>query len=286
MTHVIVVGADGSAAGTAAVEWAADDAARADRPLRIVYAVDRWPYQISKFPNPVMGDVLERGARRVLAEAEEVARKRQPGIEVTTEPIEGTAVSVLRAQAEHADELVVGARGLGGFAGAVMGSVSVHVAGHAHGAVVVVRAGQQSVHGQIVVGVDDSPACEPALAYAFAQAALRGATVRAIHAWQAPVHVYAPEITYDLDEVGQAHQQAAADRLRGRQERHPQVRVVHEVVCAHPVDALTRASAEADLVVVGSHGRGAVSSAILGSVSRAVLLHAGSAVAVVRSTTD
>ncbi|GAA3419069.1 hypothetical protein GCM10018952_57080 [Streptosporangium vulgare] len=52
MTHVIVVGTDGSAAGTAAVEWAADDAARADRPLRIVYAVDRWPYQISRFPNP------------------------------------------------------------------------------------------------------------------------------------------------------------------------------------------------------------------------------------------
>ncbi|WP_223168221.1 universal stress protein [Nonomuraea sp. SYSU D8015] len=114
-----------------------------------------------------------------------IAASRWPStVEVETQNVEGTPAVVLREQAKDATELVVGSRGLGGFAGALLGSVSLHVTGHVHCPVVVVRGDLRPVRGEIVAGVDDSPECEPALAYAFQQAKLRGSTLRVVHAWR------------------------------------------------------------------------------------------------------
>ncbi|GAT69845.1 universal stress protein UspA [Planomonospora sphaerica] len=283
MSDPVIVGTDGSAAGSAAVEWAADDAARVRAPLRIVFALDRSPYDIPRFSVREWGDALTRNAERVLAESEALVRERRPGIEVTTQMIEGAPAVVLRDQAAGATEVVVGSRGLGGFAGAVLGSVSTHVAGHARGPVVVVHAGSRTAHGEVAVGIDDSPQCDPALAYAFEQAASRGATLRALYVWQAPVHAYAPEIVYDMDEIRRAQYQVVADKLASWRQTYPQVKVIEDVRSGHPVEVLTAASEGADLVVVGSHGRGALGSLALGSVSRGVLHHARGTVAVVRS---
>ncbi|MGP3963825.1 universal stress protein [Nonomuraea sp. 3N208] len=280
---MIIVGVDGSAPSQAAVEWAAGDAFRMRLPLRIVHAVDRSPYQIGKYPNVALPDVLLGEGQRVLREAEALARECQPTVEVETQNVEGTPAVVLRDQAEDATEVVVGSRGLGGFAGALLGSVSMHVAGHVHCPVVVVRGEPRSVHGEVVAGADDSPECEPALAYAFEQAKLRGAALRVVHAWQLPVHAFAPEAAYDMDEVRAAQQQIIRNRVEALSKDYPDVRVVEAAVSAHPVDALTEASEQADLLVVGSHGRGALGSMLLGSVSRGVLHHARCPVAVVRA---
>ncbi|KAB8190339.1 universal stress protein [Nonomuraea phyllanthi] len=279
---MIVVGVDGSAPSHAAVAWAADDAYRTGTPLRIVHAVDSSPYQIGDYPSAVPLDALLAGGQKILREAEALARERRPTVEVTTEDVEGSPALVLREQAEGADEIVVGSRGLGGFTGALLGSVSMGVAGHARCPVVVVRGGDREVYGEVVAGVDDSPECEPALEYAFRQAKLRGGSLRAVHSWRLPVHAFAPEIAYDMDEVRTAQQQVVRDRVARFSEEYPQVKVVEDVQCAHPVNALTDASERADLLVVGSHGRGAMGSALLGSVSRAVLHRAHCPVAVVR----
>ncbi|SEU26417.1 universal stress protein [Nonomuraea wenchangensis] len=279
---MIVVGVDGSVAARAAVEWAAADALRTREPLRLVHAVDRTPYQIGRFPTPTLPDVLLREGRRILDEAVALVRERQPQVEVETREVEGAPALVLREEAEGASGIVVGSRGLGGFAGALLGSVSTHVAGHVRCPVVVVRAQRQPVSGEIVVGVDDSPECRPALAYAFRQAELRGAKLRAVHAWQLPVHAFAPEIAYDVDEIRVAQQQLLTGALESFRAEHPAVEIIEETHSGHPVDVLTAAGAQADLVVVGSHGRGAMGSALLGSVSRGVLHHARCAVAVVR----
>ncbi|MCK2215929.1 universal stress protein [Actinomadura sp. ATCC 31491] len=279
---MIVVGVDGSVAARAAVEWAAGDALRMRVPLRIVHAVDRAPYQIGRFPTPALPDALLREGRRILDEAVALVRERQPHVEVSTRDVEGTPAAVLREQAEDATEVVVGSRGLGGFAGALLGSVSMHVAGHVRCPVVVVRTQRQPVCGEIVAGVDDSADCLPALGYAFRQAALRGAKLRAVHAWQLPVHAFAPEIPYDMDEVRTAQHRLVAGAVESLRKEYPRVEVIEDTPAGHPVDALTAAGAQADLVVVGSHGRGAMGSALLGSVSRGVLHHARCAVAVVR----
>ncbi|MFI7229688.1 universal stress protein [Nonomuraea angiospora] len=280
---MIIVGADGSENSRAALEWAADDAFRMRVPLRIVHAVDRSPYQIRKYSIDDLPDALRREGRRILCEAEVLVHERQLAVEVTTEDVEGSPAEVLREQAKDATEVVVGSRGLGGFAGALLGSVSMKVAGHVPCPVVVVRGERRPVFQEVVVGVDDSPQCEPALAYAFEQAKLRGSTLRVVHAWQLPVHAFAPEIAYDMDEIRTAQHQVVGDRVKLFSDDHPEVKVVEDVQSAHPVEALTDASERADLLVVGSHGRGAVGSMLLGSVSRGVLHHAHCPVAVVRA---
>ena len=282
MSGPIIVGTDGSPAATAAVRWAADDAARRGCPLRFVSVVDHWAYGIPKFPVSG-GDPLTAHAERALSAAEAVARERQPDVKISTEIIEGIPARILRDKAKEAVEIVLGSTGLGGFAGIVVGSVSSHVAGHAPCPVVVVRPGWSGERGEIAVGVDDSPECEPALAYAFEQAAAYGDALRAVHAWKLPAHPLAPEITYDVEEVREARRRVMREMLADARGRHPEVPVREEIVYGHPVDALVQASRGADLVVVGSHGRGALGAAMLGSVSRGVLHHAECPVAVVRS---
>ncbi|WP_424532041.1 universal stress protein [Sphaerisporangium viridialbum] len=284
MSKRIVVGTDGSVSAAAAVEWAVDDATRKKVPLHIVSVVEHWPYSIARYPAPPdAGDMLVHAAERILADAAARALRHRPEATVTTEMIEGYPATVLCDQEKDAAQIVVGSRGLGGFAGAMLGSVSGHVAGRAHCPVVVVRPDAEAAHGEIVVGVDDSAECEPALAYAFEQALLRGATLRALHAWLSPRHGYIPGIPYDMDDVRRAQHQLLAQRLATLGGRYPRVTVIEDVQCAHPVDALTQASKRADLVVVGSHGRGTVGALLLGSVSRALLHHSSCPVAVVRS---
>jgi nucleotide-binding universal stress UspA family protein len=219
----------------------------------------------------------------MLAEAEQTARELRPGLEVTSALLDGQPAKVLREQSTPDTTLVLGSRGLGGFTGALVGSVSTHVASHSHGPVVVVRPHEGVARNEIVVGVDGSPECEPALGYALEQARLRGATVRAIHAWQLPVHAYAPEVTFDMDEVVRSRQRLVAEKLLAWREKYPDVTLLEQTPCVHPANALIEASSTAELVVVGSRGMGALGSLVLGSVSRAVLHHAHSPVAVVRS---
>ncbi|WP_431933198.1 universal stress protein [Nonomuraea jabiensis] len=280
---MIIAGVDGSVTSRAAVEWAANDAFRMRVPLRIVHAVDRSPYQIGKYPNVALPDVLLREGSRILCEAEALVRERQPTVEVTAQDVEGAPAAVLREQAEGAAELVIGSRKLGRFASALLGSVSMHVAGRVRCPVVVVPGEHRPLHGEVVVGVDDSAECEPALAYAFEQAKLRGSALRVVHAWQLPVHAFAPELgSYDTDEVRAAQHQVVRDRVAIFSNDYPEVKVLEDVHSADPVDALTDASERADLLVVGSHGRGALGSTLLGSVSRGVLYDTQCPVAVVR----
>ncbi|MFC7589562.1 universal stress protein [Nonomuraea antimicrobica] len=160
--------------------------------------------------------------------------------------------------------------------------MSTHVAGYAHGPVVVVRADPDTVHGEVVVGLDDYHAGEPALAYAFDQAMLRASTLRAVYAWQPPAHAHIPDGAHDLDGIHAARCRTAAGILLGWRERYPQVQVIEDVRRSHPVDALARASEKADLVVVGSQGRGAIGTVMLGSVTLGILHYARNSVAVVR----
>ncbi|MGR6919318.1 universal stress protein [[Actinomadura] parvosata] len=281
---MIVVGVDGSVPARAAVAWAANDAFRMHQPLRLVYAVDRQPYQIAKYPDADRPDQLRRAGQKALNEAVALVHERQPSVEVTAVLEEGPPARILREQGKAAVEVVVGSRGLGAVTSALLGSVSDHVADQAEAPVVVVHGGQGPVHGQIVVGVDDSPDCTPALAYAFQQAALRGSTLRAVHAWQPPVQAFGTELPHEAGEDRAAREDMVTACLQPFKRQYLDVTVIEDVRYADAVKALTQASEEADLLVVGSHGRGSVSSALLGSVSRGVLHHARCTVVVARES--
>ncbi|NUW39478.1 universal stress protein [Nonomuraea rhodomycinica] len=272
MTGPIVAGVDGSAPATAAVEWAAADAGRRGLALRLVHVCEHWARDMGA--TQYCEGALEAAADR--------ARALAPGLEVSTEMLSGRVTEELVAQSATAESMVVGSRGLGGFRGMILGSASLTLAGHAAGPVVVVREHAAERLGEIVVGYDGSPFSDAAVEYAIQQARARGVQLRVLYAWYLPpLSPYASGYVAS-DEGFKEAAREAAERVAPFRERNPDVRLVDEQVCDHPVAALMKCAATADLVVVGSRGHGGLASAVLGSVSHGVLHHVTRPVAVVR----
>ena len=133
----------------------------------------------------------------------------------------------------------------------------------------------------IVVGVDGSECSLEALRWAARQAEMTGAELHAVMAWTLPeIYGYVPR-----DYAGETRKalETAIEQALGPQ---PRVRVIAEVVEGHPAEALINASRCAELLVVGSHGHGAFSGMLLGSVSQHCLGHAHCPVTVIRHAHD
>jgi nucleotide-binding universal stress UspA family protein len=287
----IVVGVDGSSPAQAAVGWAAAEAAVQQRPLHVVHGFI-WPLVRPRvsLESPVEGLVgggLQAAAEGILDDAATQARSVSPGLEVTTELVVGEAAAAMLARTAGAQMLVLGSRGMGGFLGLLVGSVSVKVASHAPCPVVVVRprddgAGEPSgAAGRVVVGVDGSDVSALAVRFAFETAARRGVGLTALRAWDVPAPVH-PSLLSFLPKVEEEESQELTHALDGDRRRFPDVDVRTQLVNGHAAQALVRASRSAELVVVGSRGRGGFTGMLLGSVSQAVLQHAHGPVAVVR----
>ncbi len=274
MSRFVVVGVDGSKAAAAALDWAADDAARRGLALRVVVVRQPWIPE-----HPLSGDHESHTeqCQRLLEAAADRARARSPQLETTTVMVTGAVVERLRTESETADTVVIGSRGLGGFAGLVLGSAGLGLAGHTHCPLVIVRGPVHVNHGEVVVGFDGSGDSDPAVAYALEQASARGARLHAIYGRPYPMTAphpagYGPVPPEDID---------LGERLLPWRERYPKVEVVGSVVRGHPAPALADASRNADLVVLGSRGLGGFAATVLGSVSHAVLHRAHCPVAVV-----
>jgi nucleotide-binding universal stress UspA family protein len=281
----IVVGYDGSDVSRNAVTWAAREAALHERELVVAHAVARWLFDMPETAaNAEVGRWARAEAHRLADEAAALARREAEGITVTTRIIPGDARPVLLEAARNASMLVVGGRGEGGFVGLLLGSVAHGVAGRSTSPVVVVQGPLGEPAGELVVGVDGSPEARPALEAAFAEAAARGATLRAVHCWQplpwtaveampystASAAAIGRDVLADPDVARQLISEAVADAAAA----HPDVKVVEQVVENHPVRGLTSSANGADLLVVGRSGSGGFTEVLLGSVSRGVLHHA------------
>jgi nucleotide-binding universal stress UspA family protein len=214
---------------------------------------------------------------RLVNEAADHARRVAPEVAVTEDMLPGDTVSVLEAESRAADLLVVGARGMGGFIGMLLGSTAASLAAHSRCPVMVAREDSADA-GPIVLCVDGSPAGESAVEFAFAEAALRGAEISAVHVWL-PDH--APAGT-----GVESQERLLAQALAGHSEKHPDVMVRHEVASGEAREVLIERSRNARLVVVGARGRGGFTGLLLGSVSQALLHHAHSSVVVVRGRTQ
>lgn len=276
-TKPIVVGVDGSGWSESALGWAADEARRRRLPLIVLHAFE-WPVMGVPLSGVPAGYDPREVARRMLLESAARARSRAAGLEVTSRMDVGAAAPRLLAAARGAAMLVVGSRGLGGFSGLLAGSVSLHLAEHAPCPVVVVRAdGPARIDGPIVLGVD-GPAADPAAAWAFDEAARRGATLLAVHAWPAGTGG-APDLA-DPDEEETAAR--VYEQLGGWQRKYPEVPLERVDARGHPAALLAEQGVGAQLTVVGARGRGGFRGLLLGSTSQALLRHAYSPVAVVR----
>ena len=277
LVHPIVVGYDGSADSERAVDWAVKAAKLRNCPIRLVAVIE------DDADPDWLPDRVEKARRRALAQLGDLADRELP-ITVMKPRSEPTTHALLRL-ASDAQMIVLGAHGHSVVDGALIGSVSQHLARHAECPVVVAREAQDPNAGRIVVGFDDSPGSQLAVAFAFEMARDTEAPLTVIHGWRVippgTVGLYMP-LTPDFVEHVESERAALRDAMSEWCDKYPDVEVELSAVPLHPVRVLTDASDHAAMVVVGSRGRGAFAGLLLGSVSQGVLHRARCTVVVAR----
>jgi nucleotide-binding universal stress UspA family protein len=279
----VVIGVDERPTSRVALDWAIDEAARRGLPLHILHARREPPGSRLGVP----GSGASGTPPAVVAEAVAHANALAPQLEVTYEVSVLKPAVALLAASERAECVVVGARGRGSFASAFLGTTSFDVAAHAACPVVVARQFPEIEPARpgVVVGADGSPLSSEAIGYAFAQAAERELPLTVVHVWSGDLDSEYLPTDFATDPAGLREQEKAlaAEEVAGWAEKYPDVVVRRHVLRGHPVKALIDHSRGAELVVVGSRGRGGFARMLLGSVSQGVLQHAHCPVAVVRS---
>ena len=286
----ILVGVDGSPAANYAVDWAARDAAMRNVRLTLVHAVQPIGPTLPPLPAPAAFArwQVERG-QTILDESVEIARRSTPDggpANVESELLFSPVIPSLVDLSKEAQMVVVGSRGRGPFARSLFGSVSSSLIRHAHCPVAVIHDEDplmpHPAEAPVLVGIDGSPESELATAIAFQEASWRGVDLVALHVWSdVEVNDFPP---IDWPAMKPAAEEILAERLAGWQERYPDVTVRRVVECDHPTYHLVRQSESAQLVVVGSHGRGGFAGMLLGSVSAAVAHSARMPVIVARQS--
>ncbi|MCQ4205691.1 universal stress protein [Streptomyces longispororuber] len=268
MARSVVVGMDGSLRCARAADWAAREAALHGLPLRLVHVASH-----DARPDNA------RGRSRLLAGVDELTAE--------ADVLTGSAVPRLLSLGATAELIVLAMRGAGGYAGLRVGSVALGLASACACPVVLVPSGptaaRRSRPDKVTLAIDARRPAEPAVGFALDAAHRRAARVHALHVWTPPqcaVRAFPfgfPEkelATWEAREV-----QLLADALRPWRQKHGHVPVLEDVFLARtPAAALIRASADAEMIVVGRRGQRA-----LGDTASALLSEAHCPVVVVPS---
>jgi nucleotide-binding universal stress UspA family protein len=277
--HGVVVGVDGSPSSQAAVRWAAREAVLRHAGLTVVHVAESLPavastldWNVGHIPEEVL-EIQENTARSIIADAIAVARDstgRGDGAEISGELMFGKPVPTLAELSEQAQVVVVGCRGATGWHRRLLGSVSTEVLHHAHCPVAVVHDEvTPSAQLPVLIGIDGSPTSERATEIAFDEASWRGVDLVALHVVSDTIE---PSGFYGMEwgALRSTSKTRLTDRLADWQKRYPEVNVNLEGEFARPAHQLLTRAEQAQLVVLGSHGRGGFQGMLLGSVSTAV----------------
>ncbi|WP_165989776.1 universal stress protein [Streptomyces sp. YIM 98790] len=269
---LIVAGFDSSDHSRHALDRAAEEAVARGGTLEILYG---WPWDLLPPEPGAQGEAttLFQRSRRVVDEAADRIRQDHPDLPVVPVMTVEAAETALARRGRHAALTVVGTRGHGGFAGMLLGSVSLHVAAHTTGPLLVVRGDNARTGHRVLVAVK-SDLDREALRFAFEEARRRKAELYALHVWQYPAF---PEHAAD---AGTAEEVArfAVSALR---EEYPDVQVRTEPAVGPPARQLIEATRSADVVVLAAHRRRHRIGMQLGPVTHALLHHSHCPVAVI-----
>jgi len=274
-THGVLVGYDGSPGSERALLWAVREARWRGSVLTVCHAHAPGDVPAPHGEAEAPGDGQTAGELH-LAAGMQFAKNIMGSGQVRPLLAAGPAARALCGYSADADMVVVGARGWDGLPGSLAGSVSQQVCAHARGRVVVVRGhwhpAAAYAAGPVVVGTDGSAASRAAIAFAVEEAALRDVPLMAVCA-----------LADSPGSLGGARRmQEAFDQDLGRWEKeHPELTILSRVTPGQPRAALLEATSDAQLLVVGSRGRGGLTGTLLGSVSQAMLHHAACPVGIV-----
>jgi nucleotide-binding universal stress UspA family protein len=283
----IVAATDGSEESLRAVDWAAREAVLRGAPLRIVSAAGLLPRMVSSTGHSeyqTVSDHIHEDSDVALTTAAARAAQAAPDLLIDTDHLDGAPAEAVTEAGSGALMLVVGSRGVGAFHAMVLGSVSRYAATHASSPVVVVRQEIGAARRQVGIGISSPEGNAAALSFAFEEAALRKASLIAVHAWHTPQS----EVSRAGSEArppGRDFLQAEATRhledlLADWHDKYPDVMVSHDVIHGHPGRALAGLSARTDLLVLGRHA----AHHGPGGVTHAVLNHAHGTIATVPSS--
>ncbi|BAX92945.1 universal stress protein [Mycobacterium shigaense] len=285
--HGILVCVDGSASSDAAVAWAAHEAVMRHLPITLMHAVAPvvvgWPVGQMYVEMP---EWQKESGEHVIDQARKTLTVHLAGFqppEIHTEMVYSSVAPALIEASKDAWMIVAGSEGMGAVGRLLLGSVTSALIHHAHCPVAVIRCGDSAPpepDSPVVVGIDGSPASEAATALAFDEAARRGVELVALHAWS-DVGVF-PMVGMDWQDSEARGREVLAERLAGWHEQYPDVPVRRVICCDKPSKWLLDESKDAQLVIVGSHGRGGFTGMLLGSVSSTVAQAATVPVIVVR----
>ncbi|WP_067903140.1 universal stress protein [Nocardia vaccinii] len=285
----ILAAVDGSAVSYQAAAWAAADAVLHGCGLHLLTSI-AMPAEYG--PGALLTDAdvdrMRTDGERILTEAARVVRAGSPGAvpPITTEVSWSRIIPDLIERSRDVRMLVLGNHGAGALRRGLVGSVTTAVLRHAHcpvGVIHYLEAPDPAAEGRpIVVGVDGSANSEPALATAFEEAALRKVGLTALHAWS-DIPVTRP-LSGNWEEGMRASEDLVlAESTAGWSEQYPDVPVQRKLVQDRPVRALLEEAESAQLVVVGSHGRGGFAGMLLGATSNALVHSVECPIVVVRA---
>ena len=271
----ILVGVDGSHASYKATWWAANYAKHAGLTLQIVCAYSLPSYAAVSFDATytAMGDdnAAHSDAQEILSKAKAIADEQ--GVEATTLIVTGDPASVFVELSRNYNLIVIGNRGKGGLAERLLGTTSSSLPAYAYSPIVVVPYTDGNLMHlnntitKVAVGSDESKWGLKALEIAANFAA----------AWDAELDVISavPNMKGSDDEgVMASFKDDLEVRIKPLEEAHPDLKINKQIVPGPAVGALTKASYDHDVVVVGSRGRGGFTGLLLGSTSQGLLQHA------------
>jgi nucleotide-binding universal stress UspA family protein len=286
MKDRLVVGYDGSETSTTAVRWAAAEADLRGASVRVMssYAL---PPVMDFYGMGATGasveqlEEMKKSCEAALHDVVERAAREHPTVGFDLHAVDVPPVRCLLTEASRADLIVVGSNGLGAVREFILGSVTGAILHDSPIPVVVVPAEVREPVGKIVVGVDGSDRSMMALRWAAAEADRRTADLVVLHAWEYPYRMTSEGFArgsslaeIDAEILLERAVTVARDEMAGT--------VVGRLAQEGAAQALLHSLSDADLLVVGSRGRGGFRRMLLGSVAHAVSAHATCPVVVVR----
>lgn len=277
----LVVGVEGSEAGLRAVDWAADEAALRQLPLRLVHA-SLW----ERYEGTALAEDAAKPSEQVMAEdiveaAVRRARARRLEVTVSAQVLPEEPGDALVRESQYASALVLGSRGRSGFVELLVGSVSRTVAARALCPVIVLRDGHDDTSapgapGHVVLGVGEHPEGSAAVRFALVEAARRRVPLEAVHAWRSPGHGRSGRTP-----AGTHGEQAARMLDEALHDAPAELELHWRTVEGSVRKVLLDASHHAGLLVVGERHRHHRFGPQLGPIAHTLLHHSACPVAVV-----